>query len=284
MNDEAKPDETERNEQIEEPQQAEPTEQAQQSKKPKMCKLAVLSIVCIVTAFAVLAMYLFSSEASIPLELENLLMPAGVAILAVALVAGVIALVMIKASGGALSGRRLALLGIIIPIVAVVAFFRSKTPAEESQVLPSSQCKSNITRLAEMLSEYRSDNDGRFPNPEKWCDILLEQAKDESLFACPLAEGARCSYALNKYAVEAGADLSASMVLLFESEPGWNQVAGPELMITPHVSRGGSRGNVFFVGGRARSVSEDGFEELNWKGVRDTEEEEDEDEEKEEEE
>ena len=147
---------------------------------------------------------------------------------------------------------------------------------------PSSQCKSNITRLAEMLSEYRSDNDGRFPNPEKWCDILLEQAKDESLFACPLAEGARCSYALNKHVVEAGADLSASMVLLFESEPGWNQVGGPELMITPHETRGGERGNVIFVGGRSRSVSEENVEELNWKPGQDTEDAEDEEDEEEE--
>ncbi len=116
------------------PEQA---EQAQQSKKPKMCKLAVLSIVCIVAAFAVLVIYLKSGEASISLAVERMLLPAGVVVLAIALVAGVIALVMIKASGGALAGRRLALLGIIVPIVVAVAFVRSSTPTEEPLVLPS---------------------------------------------------------------------------------------------------------------------------------------------------
>ncbi len=279
MTDEAKADETEHTEQTDEPQQPDPTEQVQQSKKPKMCKLAVLSIVCIVAAFAILAIYLFSSEAAIPLRLENLLMPAGGAALAVALVAGVIALVMIKTSGGALAGRRLALLGIIVPIVVGVAFVRSKAPTEEPLVLPSTQCRSNISQLAVLLSEYRRDNDGQFPKTEKWCDILLEQTKaDESLFACPLAEGARGSYSLNKHAVEAGDDLPEDMVVLFESGPGWNQVGGPELMIAPHGSRRGNSGSIVLGNGKARFVSEDRLDELNWKPGQDSESEESEDE------
>ena len=236
MNGEAKPEQTE---------PAEQTDEAQQSQKPKVCKLAVLSIVCLVAAFAILVIYLKSSEASIPFAVERMLLPTGVVVLAIALVAGVIALVMIKTSGGALAGRRLALLGIIVPIVVGVAFVRSKAPTEESQVLPSTMCRSNIRQLADLISEYRRDNDGRFPKAEKWCDILLEQTKaEESLFACPLAEGAHCSYSLNKYAVEAGADLPDDMVVLFECEPGWNQVGGPELFITPHDSRRGSAGGV----------------------------------------
>jgi hypothetical protein len=285
MTDEAKPDETEGTQQPEsqvEPTEAEPTEQ--EGKKPKMCKLAILSILCIVTAFAVLAMYLFSSEASIPLELERLLMPAGVAILAFALIAGVIALVMIKASDGALGGRRFALLGIIIPIVAVVAFMRSKAPDEEPLVMPSTECMKNIRQLGADLLAYAEANDGKLPAAEKWCDVLGGHVKDESLFACPLAEGARCSYALNKYALEAGADLPEDVVLLFESKPGWNQVGGPELMITPHVSRRGNAGGVFFAGGRSRSIPEENVEELNWKPGQDTEEEDKEDEEPEEDE
>jgi hypothetical protein len=267
MTDDAEPEQTEAAEQTEEPQQSDQAEPTLEGKKPKMCKLAVLSIVCIVAAFAILAVYLFSSEASIPLRLENLLMPAGVAILAVALVAGVIALVMIKASGDALAGRRLALLGIIVPIVVAVAFVRSSSgPTEEPLVLPSTQCRSNISQLAVLISEYRRDNDGRFPKAEKWCDILLEQTKaEESLFACPLAEGARCSYSLNKYAAQAGSDLPDDMVLLFESKPGWNQVGGPELFVAPHESRRGNSGSVLFGNGKARFVSEDGLEELNWK-------------------
>lgn len=275
MTDEAKPDETERNEQIAETKQPEHSrgprdgqaEPAEETQKPKRSKLAVLSIVCLVAAFAVLVIYLKSGEASIPLAVEKMLFPAGVVVLGIALVAGVIALVMIKASGGALSGRRLALLGIIVPIVSAVAFMRTSpgTCYECVPVSPTQQCRSNIIQLASEINKYRDGNEGRFPQAERWCDILLEQTKDESLFACPLQKGARCSYSLNKYAVEAGSDLPEGMVLLFESEPGWNQVGGAELMITPHESRRGNTGSVVFASGRARFVSEDDIDELNWK-------------------
>ncbi len=273
MNDEAKPEQTEPAEQTEgteQPEsQAEPAqpEPAEESQKPKLCKLAVLSIICIVAAFAILAIYLRPSEAWLPITVERLLIPIGIAALAIALVTGVIALVMIKASGGVLAGRRLALLGIIVPIVVTVAFVRSSPPSdEEQQVLPSTQCIANIRQLADLLSEYRRDNDGRFPKAEKWCDILLEQTKtDESLFTCPLQKGARCSYSLNKYAAEAGADLPEDIVLLFESKPGWNQVGGPELFIAQHETRRGTAGCVVFANGKARFVFEDELDTLKWK-------------------
>lgn len=288
MTDETKPDETEHTEQTEgteQPEsQAEPAgpEPAEEIKKPKMCKLAVLSVVCLVVAFAVLLIYLKPEPALFPITIERLLIPTGIAAIAIALVTGVIALVMIKTSGGALAGRRLAILGIIVPVVVAVAVVRSSSPVVEDtdMVSPSSQCRSNISQLAEMISEYRRNNNGQFPKAEKWCDILLEQTKtDESLFACPLAEGGRCSYTLNKYAAEAGADLPENMVLLFESKPGWNQVGGPELLVAPHETRRGEVCCVVFANGKAHFVVEDGLDELNWKGDDNSEDVEDEDEE-----
>jgi hypothetical protein len=292
MNDETKSEQTEPAEQTDRTQQpesqTEPTgpEPAEEIKKPKMCKLAVLSTICLVVAFAILLIYLKPGPSLFPITVEQLLIPIGIAAIAIAMVTGVIALVMIKASGGALAGRRLALLGIIVPIVVAVAYVRSLSPVVEDTevVMPSSQCRSNISRLAEMISEYRGDNDGQFPKAEKWCDILLEQTEtDESLFTCPLAKGGRCSYSLNKFAAEAGSDLPEDMVLLFESGPGWNQVGGPELFVALHQTRLGSTGCVAFADGKARFVSEDNVDTLNWNGVQDSEEAENEDEEPEEE-
>ncbi len=138
----------------------------------------------------------------------------------------------------------------------------------------------NIRQLGMDLIAYAEANEGKLPAVEKWCDILLEQANtDELLFMCPVAEDGLCNFALNKYAVEAGSDLPEDMVVLFESGPGWNQVGGPELFNAPHDSRRGNGGNVVFAGGKARFVSEDGLEELNWKGDDDTEDAEEEDEE-----
>jgi hypothetical protein len=283
MTDETKPEQTEPSEQIEEvrqreseaqPAQAEPT---QEGKKPKMSRLAVLSIVCLVATFAVLVIYLKSGEAWLPVTVERLLIPIGIATLALALVTGVIALVLIKVGRGVLAGRRLALLGILVPVVVGVAYVRSSSGTDdaEQQVLPSTRCRSNISLLAGEINKYRHNNDGQLPNAEKWCDILLGELKgDESSFTCPLAEGGRCSYSLNKYAVEAGADLPEGMVLLFESEPGWNQVGGPELFIAQHKSRRGENGCIVFANGKARFVSEEGLDEMNWNGEKENEEEE----------
>jgi len=275
MNDEIKSEQNEPAEQTEGTQQpesqAEPAgpEQAGEGQKPRVSRLAVLSVLCLVAAFAVLVIYLKSGEASFPLALEKMLLPAGAVVLGIALVAGVIALVMIKASGGRVGGRRLALLGIIVPIVSAAAFLRTSpgTCCECVLVSPAQQCRSNIIQLAGEINKYRDGNEGRFPQAEKWCDILLEQTKpDESLFSCPHDEGARCSYSLNKYAAEAGSDLPGDMVLLFESGPGWNQVGGPELFTAPHESRRGSAGNVAFANGKARFVFEEDVDSLNWKG------------------
>ena len=275
MNDETKPDET--NEQIAEAQksesqaqnaQAEPNEEKQ---KPKMSKLAVLSIVCLVAACGVFVLYLGLGGLVIPLALEKMILPAGVVALAVALVAGVIGLVMIKASGGALAGRRLAMLGILVPIIVAVAYVRSSAPAEETQEPPSTRCRSNISRLGTDMLAWAQANEGRLPAAEKWCDILLSEAKtDESMFKCPEAESGRCSYSLNKYAAEAGGDLPADMVLLFESGPGWNQVGGPELFIAPHRGRRGTTGCVAFADGKGRFITADNVDSLNWKGDKDS--------------
>ena len=284
MNDEAKPDETERNEQIEEPQQAEQDEQTQQSKKPKMCKLAVLSFICLIAASVIFAMYLFSSEAALPLRLEKLIFPVDVAVLVIAFVAAVVALAKIKSSTGALAGRRLALLGIIVPIVVAVAFVRSKAPPEEPQVSPVTECMEGIRQLGIGLLTYAQANEGKLPAAQKWCDVLVEQMNaDEALFTCPVAEGGRCSYSLNKYAVEAGADLPENMVLLFESGPGWNQAGGSELFVASHETRRGSAGSVVLSNGEARFVFEENIDELNWKPGQDSENKESESEEPEEE-
>ena len=275
MTDEAKSEQTEQPESEAQNAQPEPIEEKQ---KPKMSKLAVLSIVCLVAALTIFVLYLRSGEAAIPLGLEKLILPVDVAILAISFISAIVALVKIKAAAGALAGRRLALLGVIVPIVVVVAYVRSSPPAEETQVSPGKQCMTCISRLGRAVLDYAEANDGKLPATEKWCDIILEQVKaDESLFKCPTAKAGRCNYSLNKFAAEAGSDLPADIVLLFESGPGWNQVGGPELLTTPHSVRNRKGCNVIFANGRGHFFFEERLDTLKWKPEEDTEEVEDED-------
>lgn len=269
MNEETRPEGTEGSEPAE---QAEPTGQTQQGKKPKMCKLAVLSILCVVLAFVIGWMLLFMDDGILPIWVEGNLMPGGIVALVIALVLGIASLIRIKLSGGGLAGRRLAWLGLIIPVVVGVAFLRSEQP-EEAETTPERECQTNLRSLAAAFSAYGRNNDGQFPKAEKWCDELFEATKDnESMFKCPSAKSGRCNYALNKYAAELGGEVPSDMVVLFESGPGWNQVGGPELMITPHKIRRSSVGYVVFANGKGRFVSEENIDELNWKGDKDSEE------------
>jgi len=271
MNEEEK---TEQTEQPEQSKQVEQVEQRQEGKKPKMSKLAVLSILCVVAAFVFGWMLIFTSEGALPNWIEFNLLPAVIVAFVVALVLGIVALIRIKLSAGRLAGRRLAWLGLIIPIVVGVAFLRSIEPEEEAQIMPDRGCQNNLRRLAATFSMYQQNNDGQFPAVEKWCDELLETAPgDESMFKCPATKEGRCNYALNVYAAELEGDISEDMVFLFESKPGWNQIGGPELAVAGHQDRSG-RKVCHVILGNSRGVAVDISEinELNWEGGQDSEE------------
>jgi hypothetical protein len=285
MNEETRPEETEHSEPAGQAEPAEPTEQTQQGQKTKMCKLAVLSILCVVLAFVFGCMLLFMGEGALPNWIEFNLLPAIIVTLVIAPVLGIVALIRVKLSGGRLAGRRLAWLGLIIPVVVGVAFVRSK-PTEEPKIIPDRECLTNLRRLAVTFSIYGRNNDGRFPTAEKWCDELFETTKgNESMFKCPSAKGGRCNYALNKYAAELGGEVPSDMVFLFESGPGWNQVGGPELAVASHKDEASGRNgcNIVFGSGRGRLVGESEINGLNWEDGEDNEETEEEEEESEDE-
>ena len=282
MNEEEKTEQTEQTEQSEQAEQVEQqAKQAQEGQKPKMSKLAVLSILCVVLAFVFGWMLLFLTEGTLPTWVEGNFLPGGIVALVIALVSGVVALIRIKLSAGRLAGRRLAWLGLIIPVVVGVAFVRSKGPEEEAQIMPERECQNNLRRLAATFSMYQQNNDGQFPAVEKWCDELLKTAPgDESMFKCPATKEGRCNYALNVYAAELEGDISEDMVFLFESKPGWNQIGGPELAVAGHQDRS-SRKICHIILGNGRGVAVDISEinDLNWEGGEDSEETEEEEEE-----
>jgi hypothetical protein len=283
MNEETRPEETERSEPAEQAEPSEPTEQTQEGKKPKMCKLAVLSILCVVLAFVFTWMFLFMSEGTLPNWIEFNLLPAIIVTLVIAPVLGIAALIRIKLSNGRLGGRRLAWLGLIIPIVIGVVFFRSKEPAKGKIIMPNRECQNNLRGLAAAFAVYGRNNDGQFPPPEIWCDELLKTAiGDDSMFKCPAAKEGRCNFALNVYAAELDGDISSDMVFLFESKPGWNQIGGPELAVAGHQDRSGRKVcHVIFGNLRGLSVDISEINELNWEGGQDSEETEEDEEEEE---
>jgi prepilin-type processing-associated H-X9-DG protein len=109
---------------------------------------------------------------------------------------------------------------------------------------------------------YANDDEyGRFPTPDKWCDLLLESGQvTEEHFICPkrvfflpfmtepilvlpIPRKGRCHYAMNPNAHAAHS--SPYIVLLFETTEGWNKFGGRELLSTHR--HGGDGCNAAFV-------------------------------------
>ncbi len=117
-----------------------------------------------------------------------------------AIILGIMALVKIRKNAGQLKGKGLAIAGIAVTaallliIVSTIlsALFRVKPIAQRMN------CGSNISSLGKVMIVYCSDNNGMYPTPSKWCDLLLEHADATKYqFRCPGASKGPCNYAMN---------------------------------------------------------------------------------------
>ena len=146
-----------------------------------------------------------------------------------AIVCGIIALVQINSSKGALKGTGFAITGIVIPAVMLVLIpmllailmpALSKTRHIAQQVI----CGANLKGLGNAFIVYTSDYDGQIPPADQWCDLLITKSDvHPRSFICPSSDAieGESSYAMNINAVGKDIDeLPANMVLLFETDAG----------------------------------------------------------------
>jgi len=191
-----------------------------------------------------------------------------------AIILGIIALVMISRSHGQLKGSGIAIAGIAVPVVLfpVMAILMGiLLPALNSVKMAAQKvvCATNMSALGEAIYVYAGDYDGKLPTSSEWCDLLIEYTDvDERTFCCPATSEYNsfdtsrriCSYAMNKNV--AGVDTPGDMVLLFETDAGWNQTGGRE-MLTSNCGHGNGC-NILFVDGRVEFVEWEDLDELKW--------------------
>jgi hypothetical protein len=124
-------------------------------------------------------------------------------------------------------------------------------------------CGNNISQIGRAMLIYANEQDG-FPTTSKWCDLLIEHAEvDPSLFRCKGAFEGPCNYAMNKNVENFNlGNAPPEMVLLFETNPGWNQAGGPELLTTDNHQREGC--NVLYVNGYIEFVKTQDLDKLKW--------------------
>lgn len=132
-------------------------------------------------------------------------------------------------------------------------------------------CNMNLRHLKVAIDIYCHENDGMYPIAEKWCDLLKDYHVEDQLI-CPAKSRKveRCSYAINP---NCEPNSPAEVVLLFETQGGWNQHGGPELLSSQnHPEHKNdfwgykiSGCNVMFNDGHVEFVPQKRFTQLKWK-------------------
>lgn len=128
------------------------------------------------------------------------------------------------------------------------------------------RCSNCLRNLGEMFFSYYRDTQN-WPDPNKWCDTLShhEDSKNREMhyvsahFICKGAGKGRSHYALNP---KATANSSDDVVLLFDSNAGWNLNGGRELMNSNNHEGKGC--NILFCGGKIKFVEESELNGLKW--------------------
>lgn len=157
---------------------------------------------------------------------------------------------------------------VILAVIMVFAVFRVILAPDVAPLARRVKCHSNMKLLFLSLAMYAQDHGGAYPTPERWCDSLVEWTREDlddpnavetlqKAFSCPAGPEGRCHYALNANADPCSA---GDVVLLFESRPGWNQSAGPELLsVDDHKGC-----NVVLVDGSIAFVKAEEASGLRW--------------------
>ena len=188
------------------------------------------------------------------------------------LILGIIALVKVKNSRGAVGGHGIALAGtivsgialVLIPVFAILAAMLLPALAAAKQKAQEINCVNNEKQLALAVRIYSGDNTNHFPPAATWSDAINTTVGSAKVFKCPAAtSGSRCDYAFNVKldGLEEG-KVNPSTVMIFEADAGWDANGGPELMIGK--LRHARMFVVAFADGSVQQLRESQLNTLRW--------------------
>jgi Domain of unknown function (DUF4190) len=188
----------------------------------------------------------------------------------IGLILGIVALIKVKRSRGALGGGGIALAGIVVSAVFVVMIPISAAVllpalAAAKQKAQSINCASNVKGLVFAMQMYADENHNLYPAATNWCDALFpSNAGMTNIFHCPTDfSGRRCSYAFNARLAHAEeGKVNPKTVMIFEADGGWNLSGGRELMLAR--SRHGHVIVVGYADGSVEQVAESQLPDLRW--------------------
>jgi prepilin-type processing-associated H-X9-DG protein len=134
-------------------------------------------------------------------------------------------------------------------------------------------CMANLKHLGIVMQLYAKENSGKLPSATNWCDMVLPYELSDSQnrkghFTCPeVKSGIRvCTYAMNEQISGMKiAEVDPNTILLFETDAGWNQHGGAELLRLREHRTGRLLCNILFADGHVERVFEKDIPTLRWK-------------------
>jgi len=173
---------------------------------------------------------------------------------------------------GSLKNDILAYSGIIIGLFLFGIWLNETRGAYQTFI--GMGCGIPLQKLDKALSIYSDDNQGKYPDPDQWCDILVNNKLAKNVdFICPEVKFRwerqilplpipinRKSY----YAINPNCEPNSppDTVLLFDIKGGWNKSGGPELLTTEN-----HQGNVcivLFNDGHIETINSQEIANLKW--------------------
>jgi len=217
---------------------------------------------------------------------------------ALSLLFGVVAFIRMSRYKWALMWSFFAIIGIVLAILTL-GFWLKETYHKRS-VCIWSPASHNLRQLADAMFVYGNDNNGHYPEPNRWCDLLQKSdhvtiehfvcpsfglrwpyrrgnwpwglgnwpskgrglpAAPWTVFTWPFPRSRRCHFAMNP---DCRSDSAEDTVALFEAEEGWNQVGGLEMALVELRKK--DRIRVVLKDCDVRIVNAESIAKLNWGG------------------
>lgn len=241
-------------------------------KKPKKVVAKTFFVISLLLSIISLLAYPFAGTVHYPVDLSKTFCTFSISICMLSMLfvlMGIVSIKLLYQSSGPIPFIGKLSIGIVILSCVLVVYLWSWINTRCIAVW--SPGSSNMNKIASAMLMYANDYEGRLPDPNHWCDILLEHGYigPENLYMptigirwpyggnwpfglgnWPPKEGAninflpgsviiwpsarigKCDFAMNRNCRTF--PVKEDTIILFVSKPGWNQSGGPELATMAH--------------------------------------------------
>ena len=158
---------------------------------------------------------------------------------------------------------------VVIAITALMLAFVLPTLNTGHPHSPKRLCRINSRQLVIAFLLYHQENESLI-NKNNWSDSLQQYFIDDNevlykkIYLCPTDKTGPCSYAMNENIPADANELPEDLVLLFESNPGWNQIGGPDDVVTDRHGKNNPGANIAFADGHIKFVNAEDIPHLRW--------------------